>query len=72
MADLIVWVDTLPKSTDYLTAKKRYPAKHISNGAYKITADDNRETIINPLGDRHHLNGRAWNVEVSERTQWIA
>lgn len=63
--NIVVWVDAVPKTAQgYLSTRKRYGAEHIGNGAYKITADDNRETIINPLCDKHHLAGCAWNVEV--------
>ncbi len=69
---IVVSVDAVPpKARDYLSTRKRYPAKPIFDednrlipNAYKIVADHQKEITINPASDRHHLNGMAWNVEV--------
>lgn len=64
---LIVWVDAIPKhARSYLSTRKHYEATHIEDGAYRIMADDKKERIINPLCDKHHLAGCAWNVEKPE------
>lgn len=63
---IIVSVDALPeKARSYLSVGTRYYAEHIEGDAYRITADNNKEIIINPKSDKFHLKGMAWNVEVA-------